>query len=108
MSFGVGCERQVVAVVPSGSGDLAIGRVAPNPLIGGREVTVSFTLPKADAVTMEVLDATGRRLASHDLGQSVAGDHRVQLRMQDLAPGIYWVRVAQAGKAAASKVSILP
>jgi len=107
-AFGVGCERQVVAVVPSGSGDLAIGRVAPNPLIGGREVTVSFTLPKADAVTMEVLDATGRRLASHDLGQSVAGDHRVQLRMQDLAPGIYWVRVAQAGKAAASKVSILP
>jgi parallel beta-helix repeat protein len=107
-AFGIGCDPQVVAVSPSNTSQLAIGRVAPNPLVGGREVTVSFTLPGADPVTMEVLDASGRRVSSRDLGVSAAGSHRVQLRMEDLAPGIYWVRVAQAGQAAASKVSILP
>ncbi|HET9326176.1 MAG TPA: right-handed parallel beta-helix repeat-containing protein [Candidatus Eisenbacteria bacterium] len=107
-AFGVGCERQVVAVNPSVGARLAIGRVAPNPLVGGREVTVSFTLPSAGAATMEVLDAAGRRLSSRELAAHEAGTQRVQLRMQDLSPGIYWVRVAQAGQAAASKISIVP
>ena len=106
-ALGVGCP-QVVAVVPSSQGELAIGRVAPNPLVGGHDVTVSFTLPSAAAASMEVLDATGRRLSSRDLGTSTPGDHRLQLRMEKLPPGIYWVRVAQAGRAAASKLSVLP
>jgi hypothetical protein len=106
--LGVGCDAQVVGVWPSFSTQLAISRVAPNPIVSGRDVMVSFTLPTAERATMDVLDAGGRRVTRQALNETGAGDHRIQLRIRDLPPGIYWLQVAQAGRAAASKVCVLP
>jgi hypothetical protein len=107
-AFGTGCEPQVVSVDPGPAAGVVIANVAPNPLVSGREVTVSFTLPRPASATMDVLDAGGRRVASRDLAESGAGSHRVKLRVDALPPGIYWLRVAQAGRSASSKISILP
>ncbi|TMQ72307.1 MAG: T9SS type A sorting domain-containing protein [Candidatus Eisenbacteria bacterium] len=108
-ALGVGCDSlPVAAVPPSSEGALAIGRVSPNPLIGQGDVTIFFTLPTPQSATMDVLDAGGRRVASHDLATAGAGDHRLQLRIGDLPPGVYWLRVAQGGQSAASKVCVLP
>jgi hypothetical protein len=107
-ALGVGCDPQVVSVDPGIRTALAIGQVAPNPLVGGSEVTVFFTLPRGESATMDILDAGGRRVATHPRIAAGVGDHRVQLRVGDLPPGIYWLRVAQAGQAASSKVCVLP
>jgi hypothetical protein len=107
-AFGAGCEPQVVSVGPRATAGVVIANVAPNPLVSGREITVSFTLPAPASATMDVLDAGGRRVASQALTENGVGSHRVKLRVDDLTPGIYWLRVTQAGRAASSKVAILP
>jgi Right handed beta helix region len=107
-ALGTGCQPQVLAVDPRVVSGVTIGNVAPNPLVSGREITVSFSLPQPASATMDVLDAGGRRVAGQALAASGAGSHQVKLHVDDLPPGIYWLRVAQAGRAASSKIAILP
>jgi hypothetical protein len=107
-ALGTGCQPQVLAVDPRVVSGVTIGNVAPNPLVSGREITVSFSLPQPASATMDVLDAGGRRVAGQALAASGAGSHQVKLHVNDLPPGIYWLRVAQAGRAASSKIAILP
>ncbi|MDX1908600.1 MAG: T9SS type A sorting domain-containing protein [Bacteroidia bacterium] len=61
---------------------------APNPFTG--EITLSFSLPEADRVSLTVLDLTGRTVATiwQDRTQE-AGEVEVPWIGSELAPGIY-------------------
>ena len=72
-------------------------------------MTVSFSLPDPGPVSLDVLDAGGRRVQKRDLGAPGTGDHRVQLSVgEGLSPGVYWIRIVQGSRSAASKVCVLP
>ena len=69
----------------------------PNPAAG--ELTVSFTLPSATPATLELLDVSGRRLLSREVGALGIGHHRLRLDAGlRIAPGIYWLRLTQGGR----------
>jgi hypothetical protein len=65
--------------------------VAPNPVRGTG--TVRFRLPRAGRVSLSVYDVRGRRVASLIDGERDAGDQAIALPGQDLAPGVYSVRL---------------
>jgi hypothetical protein len=76
---------------------LALEGARPNPAV--RELNVGFTLARAEPATLALLDVSGRELAVRDVGSLGAGRHLVRL---DAAlrtpPGIYWLRLTQAGR----------
>ena len=72
--------------------------VAPNPTPG--PATVTFHLPRAADVRVEVVDALGRRVATLAQGPLEAGLHRAGVDPA-LPAGVYFVRLqAQAGAGA--------
>jgi hypothetical protein len=86
---------------------LALGAVTPNPARGGGLV-VDIGLPSADPARLELLDVMGRRVASLDLGTLGAGRHRVELGVdRGLAPGLYLLRLTQAGSARVTRVAFV-
>ncbi len=76
--------------VPFGA-QLAIKRVAGNSL------AFAVLLATDEPATIDLMDASGRRVARQDLGAIGAGEHTVSF---DGAPqsGIYWARLSQAGR----------
>ncbi|RYU80103.1 CehA/McbA family metallohydrolase [Hymenobacter persicinus] len=78
--------------------ELAALDVFPNPVQGG-STTLSYSLPKASRVTLEVLDNLGRPVSvlAQDEQQS-AGPHSYALSVSqlNLASGLYTVRLVQA------------
>ena len=86
---------------------LGLGAVTPNPARGGALV-VDVGLPSADPARLELLDVMGRRVASLDLGALGAGRHSVELGVgQRLAPGLYLLRLTQAGSARVTRVAFV-
>jgi hypothetical protein len=76
--------------VPPSSADQAV--LVPTPVTAG-EVTVSFAAPVGHAVRVSLFDLAGRLVASQ---QVVGGSARQSVglaRSNDLAPGVYLVRV---------------
>ena len=101
--------RQVVGVSDAAITDglaLVLGPIAPNPGHGGALVA-NVVLPSADPAQLELLDVMGRRLASQELGALGAGRHAVELGAGlHLAPGVYLLRLTQAGSARVTRVAI--
>jgi hypothetical protein len=69
----------------------------PSPCLG-EAARLSFTLPRAGLVRIEVADVGGRRVRVDDLGRREAGEVRFTLPARDgsgsaLPPGLYFVRV---------------
>lgn len=91
--------------VEPGLTGFALSRVAPNPATD--RMAVSFTLPSSEPATLELLDVSGRRWLGQDVGPLGAGAHRVELRTAGrVPPGLYFLRLAQGGRVAASRVAI--
>jgi hypothetical protein len=85
---------------------LAIQGISPNPAID--RIMVTFTLPQAGAATMDLLDVTGRRVSSQDVGGLGAGAHTLDLTGgRAVAPGIYWVRLKQGAALATMRASVI-
>jgi endonuclease/exonuclease/phosphatase family metal-dependent hydrolase len=81
-------------------GRIAFHAPQPNPLTD--ETTLRFDLPRPAPVTLEVIDLSGRRVASLADGFQPAGRHQVRWRplaTGDAAPpaGIYFVRFSTPG-----------
>lgn len=71
--------------------------VSPNP--ASTSFVISFTLTGSGPVRLDLLDVTGRHVASRDLGSMGAGGHTVQLNeAAHLQPGVYIVRLSQGGR----------
>ena len=77
--------------------ELALAGFRPNPAVG--DLKVELALPGDAPAKLELVDVGGRRLAARDVGSLGAGRHVVSLgRAGDVAPGLYWLRLTQAGR----------
>jgi hypothetical protein len=86
---------------------LALGRTMPNPVAGGA-FEVEFTLPSSAPAALSLLDVSGRRVLEREVGSFGAGPHRLMLTPEaPLAPGIYFLRLSQAGRMHTARVSVL-
>jgi hypothetical protein len=85
---------------------LALDGLRPNPSV--RELTVSFTLPNEAPATLELLDLAGRRVSERQVGSLGAGRHALRLEEGPrLAPGVYWLRLTQDGRALTARVVVV-
>jgi hypothetical protein len=81
--------------------------VSPNPAAGPAHL--SWTLPAAGRVTLEVLDVTGRRVAELFEGEAAAGPHALRWDGRDAAgravpPGVYLARLVTPGAIATTRL----
>jgi hypothetical protein len=78
----------------------------PNPTDGSP--TLRFTLWSAEPATLEIHSVAGKRIGRFDVGSLGSGHHRFPLQGRiDPLPGIYVVRLMQAGHVAVKKMVIL-
>ncbi len=75
----------------------------PNPF--NSELHVAFTLPRETAVTLEIHNVLGRRVARLHKGTMRAGNHRFSWRPDGRASGIYFVSL-RAGKESALRKTV--
>jgi len=77
----------------------------PNPF--NPTTTISFSLPNASIVTLQVFDPTGREITTIlDNAKREAGNHAVAFDASDLPSGVYFFRI-QTGQYAATKKMML-
>ena len=75
---------------PSGMGPFQLGPARPNPVpIGSGAVSVEVRLAEPAAVTVEVYDALGRRVAQVEFAGLPVGVSRLDLRVPDVPAGVY-------------------
>jgi hypothetical protein len=92
-----------VAAVPRAE-LLSLRPASPNPSRG--DVALRFALARPAAVTLEVFDVAGRRVARLLASDPLAsGEHAV--RWTPAAPGVYFYRLRGEGQAAAGRVTAL-
>ena len=85
----------------------ALEPVRPNPSQGGA-LTVRFTLPDAAAASLELLDVSGRRIATREVGSLGAGPHALDLgEGRHLAPGLYLVRLQQGANTRVTRAAVI-
>lgn len=83
----------------------------PNPLL--RETTFAFDLPREAAVTLEVFDLSGRRVAGVARGTYPAGAHQVRWTAAGedgsrLSAGLYFARFQTGGLDRTHRLIVLP
>ena len=94
--------------VPGGSSGLvfALEPMRPNPI--AERFVVSFSLPSADHARLDVLDLSGRAVLSREVGALGPGAHQLDLgRARDFGPGMYFVRLAQAGRTRVTRAVVV-
>lgn len=81
--------------VAPGAGTRALAFAAPwpNPARSEHGVGLRFDLAQPSEVSVELLDAAGRRVAHEDLGTLAAGRHALPWRPSGVAPGRYVLRL---------------
>lgn len=94
------------AVPGPGPSALALSRVTPDPAVG--RFVVGFTLPKVEAASLALLDVAGRSVASRQVGALGVGTHTVAFGEQRrIAPGLYFLKLTQAGKSVSERVVVV-
>jgi hypothetical protein len=78
----------------------------PNPAVG--PLTVAFTLPRSEPATLELLDVSGRRILSREVGGNGPGRHVMRLgECGCTPPGIYWLRLTQTGQSLVKRAVVI-
>lgn len=89
--------------IPERFGTDSLISVSPNP--ASEMITVQFVQNSPSTVTLDLVDAGGRIVASSSSHQLIsAGSHRIQLSIGQLAPGIYTVLFSAKGERQAMKL----
>ena len=96
-------------VMPLGIGEDRTGAVAlkpafPNPATG--QALIGYSLRETTNVTFTVTDLLGRTVRTISQGRTLAGDHTLQLDVQNLPAGVY-VYSLQAGSTKLSRKLIV-
>jgi hypothetical protein len=100
-------QDDVVAVPPTGALAFGIQSAGPNPAMHGRLI-VRFALSSAAPARLTVLDVSGRRVMSREVGSLGAGQHEGDLMAGGkLRPGLYFVRLEQARDVQTIRVTVL-
>jgi hypothetical protein len=85
---------------------LALEGARPNPAVG--PLTVAFTLPRAEPATLELLDVSGREVLAREVGSLGPGHHVLRLgECGCTPPGMYWLRLAQAGHSLVKRAAVI-
>jgi hypothetical protein len=85
----------------------ALEGVRPNPSRGG-QLSVTFALPSSTPARLELIDVSGRRIVTRDVGALGAGPHVVALAAnRALRPGLYLVRLEQGANVRVTRVAVL-
>lgn len=84
-------NKQTRVEPDSGVTNLLSLAVFPNP--AHSIVNISFTLPTAQAVRLEILDFSGRQVALPARGELPSGEHTVAWNPEEQSPGIYICRL---------------
>jgi len=91
---------------PLFTGDALVGLPAPNPFTN--ETSLDFTLPVGNAVTIEVFDAVGKRIAVIAANEMfAAGQHSVRFDADMLPNGMYTIRFASGATVAQRSVVLM-
>jgi hypothetical protein len=104
-------DQDSVTSAPASRAPGAVPLVAfPNPC--NPATTISFSLPSAVTVTLEVLDLRGRRVATPFTGRLARGDHAVIWRGTDqsgrrAASGTYVLRLQAGTSVSTSRVTLV-
>jgi hypothetical protein len=77
----------------------------PNPFSG--LTTISFNLPCAEEVLLELYDSTGRRIRTLANGGFEQGSHRLEMDSAGLTPGLYSYRLKTSKGSASRQMLIL-
>ena len=86
---------------------LALEGILPNPAVGGR-FSVAFALPTNESARLEVMDITGRRVATREVGSLGPGRHQLSLGGgEHLPPGVYLVHLVQAQTSRTARVVVI-
>jgi hypothetical protein len=92
-------------VDPRRAPEFALTGIMPNPAVV--RMSVSFVLASSAPASLELVDVTGRRWMEREVGSLGAGSHQVALDTAGkFPPGLYFVRLSQAGRIASSRVAI--
>jgi hypothetical protein len=67
----------------------------PNPF--NAQTTISYSLPKASDVSIEIFDITGRKIETIRGGFQQAGEHSLVWNAKDRASGVYFYRIKAGG-----------
>ncbi|MEM1042581.1 MAG: LamG-like jellyroll fold domain-containing protein [Bacteroidota bacterium] len=84
---------------------LTLAPARPNPFRGQAEI--DFALPATGAVSLQVFDMMGRRVATLAEGVREAGPHTVRFDAGTLPSGVYLVRLEAGGQAATRRVTLV-
>ena len=106
----VGAARPMTNVstpAPEAAGPVfALRGVSPNPIAAGS--VLKFALPEATSATLEMIDVTGRRVWTREVGNLGAGEHTISLAAAGRLPrGVYFVRLSQGIRVATTRVVTL-
>jgi hypothetical protein len=90
--------------VPAGAAFALHGAIA-NPVVS--DLDVAFSLDRAGAATVELLDLQGRRVVARSV-VATEGPQRVRLASRsEVAPGVYFVRLRTERRALTARVAVL-
>ena len=85
---------------------LALPGLLPNPASGA--ASVGFTLERRAPATLELMDVSGRRVMTREVGQFGAGAHTLRLDGERTLPaGVYFVRLTQGARSISTRGVIL-
>ncbi len=76
--------------------------ISPNP--ASSHATITYSLPHSDFIKLDLCDALGRTLLNFATGNQDAGEHSVNGELNDLADGIYFVRLVTSDGTATKKI----
>ena len=79
--------------------------VWPNPATTTTQV--AFTLEEAGEVSLDVFDVLGRRVVQVATGEFASGRHVLPLNTQQLASGVYVVRLIAGSRSAVHRVTVV-
>ncbi len=68
---------------------------------------LAFKLPRDGDVRIEIFDVSGRRVATPVKGWYAAGEHRLNLPVDDLASGVYLARLALGPQMSTTKIAVI-
>jgi hypothetical protein len=83
---------------------LSLMQNIPNPATFSTEIR--YSLGNTANVKLEVVDVTGKVIATHALGMRAAGDHSFELNTSDFADGIYYYTLTAGADRLSNKMVV--
>lgn len=96
------CNQEKMAVERSMPSEFKAG---PNPF--NATTQISYFLPEAGAVQLEVFNIAGQRVETLSQGWQTAGEHKLNWDAEDFISGVYFLRLTTGEESLVRKVTLL-